>query len=49
VSSPFDSQEVTRLILVASGIVSRDGKELRYVKDDLSPGPLKLIKNDNYY
>jgi hypothetical protein len=44
--SPFNSPEVTRLILVASGVVSRGGKERGFVKDDLSPETLESSKND---
>ncbi len=35
---------VTRLILVASGVVSGDGKERSLAKDDLSPESLKHIE-----
>ena len=45
--SPYNLPEVTRLILVASGIVSRDGKGRSLAKDDLTPEPLKLSKNEN--
>ena len=38
---------VTRLILVASGTISRDGEGRRLVKDDFTPEPLELSKNEN--
>ena len=41
--------EVTRLILVASGLVSRNGKGRSFSKENLSPEPLELRKNDNWY
>jgi len=45
--SPYNLPEVTRLILVASGIVSGDGKGGRCLaKDDLTPETLKRSKND---
>jgi hypothetical protein len=39
--------EVHRLILVASGVVSGNGKEWDFAKDDLSPELLELSKNEN--
>jgi len=45
--SPHNLPEVTRLILVASGIVSGDGKGRTLAKDDLTPETLKLIINEN--
>jgi|OpeIllAssembly_1097287.scaffolds.fasta_scaffold1801065_1 hypothetical protein len=38
---PYNSPEVTRLNLVASGIVSVEGKERSLAKDDKSPETLK--------
>ena len=39
--------EVTRLILVASGTISRGGKGRSLAKDDLTPETIKLSKNEN--
>jgi len=39
--------EVTRLILVTSGTISRDGKGRSLAKDDLTPETLKLSENEN--
>ncbi|MGD0342033.1 MAG: hypothetical protein ABSA76_10045, partial [Bacteroidales bacterium] len=36
----------TRLILVASGTISRDGKERSLAKGDLTPETFKRSKND---
>jgi len=44
---PYNSPEVTSLILVASGIISDGGKGRGLAKYDLSPEPLKLRKNDD--
>jgi hypothetical protein len=38
---------VTKLILVASRLVSRDGNGRDFSRDDLSPKRLELRKNDN--
>jgi hypothetical protein len=43
---PFNSPEVTRLILVASGTISWDGKGRSLAKDDLTPETLKRCKNE---
>jgi hypothetical protein len=45
--SPYNLPYVTRIILVASGIVSIDGKGKSLTKDDQSPETLKRSKNDN--
>jgi hypothetical protein len=39
--------DVTRLILVASGTISSDGKWRSLAKEDQSPEPLELSKNEN--
>jgi hypothetical protein len=38
--------DVTRLILVASGTISSDGKGRSLAKDYLSPGTLKHSRNN---
>jgi len=41
----FGSPVVSRLILVASGTISRDGTGRSLAKDDLIPETLRLCKN----
>jgi hypothetical protein len=43
---PYNLPEVTRLILIASGVVFGDGRGRSLAKGDLTPETLKRSNND---